>query len=78
MEAVQKPLDVDGAAQFTGLKKSYLYKLIHLGKIPCYKPTGGKVFFTQADLETFIFRGRQSADYEIRNGMDTQLTRGVV
>ncbi|GHU72452.1 hypothetical protein FACS189450_10270 [Spirochaetia bacterium] len=70
MEAIQKHLNIDDAVQFTGFKKSYLYKLIHLGKVPCYKPTGGKVFFKQDELESFIFRGRQSADYEIKAQAD--------
>jgi len=61
----QKALSVDQAAEFTGLKKNYLYKLIYLKKIPYYKPTGGKIFFKQEELEAFIFRNRQGADYEI-------------
>ncbi|GHT78526.1 hypothetical protein FACS1894130_05270 [Spirochaetia bacterium] len=77
MEALQRPLTVDDAAQFTGLKKSYLYKLCHLGRIPYFKPTGGKVYFRQNDLEEFIFRGRQSADYEIKAQADRILAGGA-
>jgi excisionase family DNA binding protein len=66
MEQTQKALSVDEAAEFTGLKKNYLYKLIYLKKIPHYKPAGrkGRVFFKQDELEGFIFRNRQAADYE--------------
>ena len=60
----QKALSVDEAAAFTGLSKNYIYKLIHERKIPFFKPLGGRVFFKQEDLESFIFRNRQSADYE--------------
>ena len=60
----QKALSVDEAATFTGLSKNYLYKLVHQKKIPYYKPMGGRVFFKQEELENFIFRNRQSADYE--------------
>ena len=73
-EAQAKPLAIGEAAQFTGLSKAYLYKLVHMGKIPHYKPTGGKVFFKQSELEDFIFRGRRSADYELRERADRQLT----
>ena len=62
---IQKPLNVSETAVYTGLKPSYLYKLIHLKRIPYYKPLGGRVFFKQDDLEAFIFRGKQSADYEL-------------
>jgi len=60
----QKALSIEEAAEFTGLKKNYLYKLIHLKKIPVYKPMGGRVFFKQEELESFIFRNRQGAEYE--------------
>ena len=62
-----RPLSIEAAAEYTGLAKSYLYKLVHLGRIACYKPTGGRIYFTQADLDQFIFRGRQAADYELQD-----------
>ena len=61
---VRKALSVNEASQFTGLSRNYLYKLVHQKKIPCYKPMGGRVFFKQEELEAFIFRNRQSAEYE--------------
>jgi len=61
---MQKALTVDEAAMFTGLSKNYIYKLIHQQKVPYYKPLGGRVFFKQDELEAFIFRNRQNADYE--------------
>jgi len=61
----KKPMRVTEAAAFLGFSKAYLYKLVHLGKISCYKPEGGKVFFKQEDLERFIFRGRRAANYEL-------------
>jgi excisionase family DNA binding protein len=73
----QKPMNVMAAAEFCGLSKTYLYKLIHLGKIPYYKPEGGRVFFKQEDLEAFVFRGRRSADYELSDKADSLLTGGV-
>ena len=62
---MEQVMSVDSAANFTGLKKSYLYKLCHLGKIPHYKPLGGKLFFKREELEAFIFRGRRAANYEL-------------
>jgi excisionase family DNA binding protein len=62
-----RPLSISAAAEYTGLAKSYIYKLVHLGRIACYKPTGGRLYFRQADLDQFIFRGRQSADYELQD-----------
>jgi excisionase family DNA binding protein len=73
---VQKPIGVAEAAEFTGLKLSYLYKLIHLKRIPHYKPTGGRVFFKREELEQFIFRGRSAADYELSEAADRALNKG--
>jgi excisionase family DNA binding protein len=61
---IQKPVTVEGAMMLTGFSRYYIYKLIHLKKIPCYKPNGGRVFFKQEDLEAFIFRNQQAANYE--------------
>ena len=63
---MQKALGVKEAVVFTGLTRNYIYKLIHQKKIPHYKPTGGRVFFKQEELESFIFRNRQAASYEGR------------
>ena len=60
----QKALSVEEAALFTGLSKNYIYKLVCQKRIPFYKPMGGRVFFKKEELEGFIFRNRQGADYE--------------
>jgi len=61
---MEKVFSVEDVVELTGLKKNYIYKLIHQKRIPCYKPMGGRVFFKQEDLEAFIFRNRQGAEYE--------------
>ena len=72
----QKPLSVADAASFHGYSTAYLYKLIHLGKVPHYKPQGGRVFFKQKELEQFAFRGRKSADYELAERAERFMTEG--
>jgi excisionase family DNA binding protein len=64
IEQTQKALSVDMVVSLTGLKKNYIYKLISQKKIPHYKPMGGRVYFKREDIENFIFRNRQAADYE--------------
>jgi excisionase family DNA binding protein len=71
----EKPVTIDEAAEFLNFKKSYLYKLICYGKIPCYRPGGKRVFFKQTDLENFVYRNRQSADFELKE-QATQLLIG--
>ena len=64
METQKVALNVDEAAQFLGLRKSYVYKLLSQKKLPCYRPMNGRVYFRPAELEAFLFRNRQSGDYE--------------
>ena len=55
--SVQKAaLSADEAAIFTGYTRKYIYKLVHLKKIPYYKPTGQRLFFKQNELEVFMFK----------------------
>ncbi len=62
---MQKYYSLTEAANLLKLKRSYLYKLVSLGKITTYKPSNGKVYFTEDDLEAFVKRGRRAADYEL-------------
>ena len=36
--------------QLLGVSKSYLYKCTSQGKIPCYRPTKGKLFFKKDEV----------------------------
>jgi len=65
MQAQKKIFSVKEAAEYTGLSQFYVYKLIHQKKIPHYKPNNGRVFFKIEDLENYIFRNRQAADFEV-------------
>jgi len=49
-------LTLDEAAMFTGLAKSYLYKLTASGKIPHYKPSGKLIYFERGELERWLLR----------------------
>jgi excisionase family DNA binding protein len=49
-------LTFEEAVMFTGLAKSYLYKLTASGKIPHYKPSGKLIYFDRAELEKWMLR----------------------
>jgi len=71
-----RPLGIDEAAEYTGLSRRYLYKLVYLGKVPHYKPTGGRLYFKRADLDAFVFRGRRAADFELREQAEKIMAGG--
>jgi excisionase family DNA binding protein len=68
-------LSVEMTARFTGYSRSYIYKLIHLKKIPCHKPNNGKVFFKKSELAGFLLSGKKTADYEVSGKADEILNR---
>ncbi len=53
-------LDIDDAARLTSLKKSYIYKLNHEGKIPCYSYSdNGKLYFKKTELEEWMTKNKR-------------------
>lgn len=47
-------LTLDEAVRYTGMKKSYLYKLTASRAIPHYKPNGKNCFFRRTELEDWL------------------------
>jgi prophage regulatory protein len=52
-------LTVKQLAEYLGFKESYIYKLVHFGKLTAYKPFGKTLYF---DIETIdkIFKAKQT------------------
>jgi excisionase family DNA binding protein len=57
-------LSVSDASIYLGVKRAYIYQLLHKKKISCYKPLNGRVFFCQDDIDQFLSRYRKTADFE--------------
>ncbi|MCA6442324.1 MAG: helix-turn-helix transcriptional regulator [Bacteroidota bacterium] len=47
-------LNFNDLAIYTGLSKSYLYKLSSVGKIPAYKPFGKCLFFEKEQIDLWL------------------------
>lgn len=58
-------LTFNEAAEYTGLSKSYLYKLTSTHQIPHYKPMGKCLFFNRLELEAFLQQNRVNTVDEI-------------
>ncbi len=52
--ASKEVLTFEEAATFTGLSRSYLYKLTSTKQVPHYKPSGKVVYFNRAELEAWL------------------------
>lgn len=69
-------LNADEAAQYTGLKKSYLYKLTMNRGIPHSKPSGKMCYFRRKDLDEWMMRNPVKTEDEIRADADRYMRTG--
>lgn len=70
-------LTFEETAQYTGLSKSYLYKLTSGGGIPFYKPQGKHIFFNKEELDKWLLRNRNNTNDEINGEVFRRTTRGL-
>lgn len=73
-------LSLEEVSEVYGLKKSYLYSLVHTKRIPHYKAGGGRLtFFKKKEVEAFLTAQRvgtyeeaeaSAAKYEITKTME--------
>lgn len=66
----KKVLSFDETAVYTGLSKSHLYKLTSTGGIPCYKPTGKKLYFDKEELDKWLLNGKKKSQDELNEAAE--------
>lgn len=67
-------LNFDEVAAYTGLSKSYLYKLTSTGGIPCYKPQGKMIYFNKTEIDNFLMQNRKATNEELESNAATFVT----
>lgn len=58
-------LTFDEACDYTGISRSYLYKLTSSGKIPHSKPNGKMLFFEKKKLVDWLLQNKRKGRYEL-------------
>lgn len=58
-------LNVEELAEYTGFKKSYIYKLVHENLIPYSKPNGKVLFFDRQKIDEFLLQNAIKSKDEI-------------
>jgi excisionase family DNA binding protein len=76
LTANKSVLTFDEGCNYTGLARSYMYKLTSTGKIPCYKPQGKVIYFERAELEKWLLRNRVTQASEIDEQASTYVVTG--
>ena len=74
--ATKKILSFEEAVQFTGLSKSYLYKLTSQQRIPQYRPSGKLLYFERDELERWLMQNRVSTTDEIERKAQSYCMKG--
>lgn len=67
-------LNFDEVAAYTGLSKSYLYKLTCSGGIPCYKPQGKHIYFNKPEIDQWLLQNRKATTNELESQAATFVT----
>lgn len=60
-------LTVDDLIDYTGFKRSYIYKLVHLGEIPYSKPQGKMLFFDREEIDQWLRQNKSQSKAQIEN-----------
>jgi len=61
----KKVLTFEEACDYTGISRSYLYKLTSQNKIPFSKPNGKVIFFDKDKLDTWLLQNTNKSEGEI-------------
>jgi len=64
-------IGVDEASKHLGLSRTYLYSLVHKGKLPFYKPNGKKIYFNKLELNGWIAKSKIRTADEIENEINS-------
>jgi len=67
-------LTFEEVADYTGLSKSYLYKLTSSGGIPCYKPHGKHIYFNKQEIDKWLLQNRKATLSELEIIAATSVT----
>lgn len=73
-------LTLEEASHYSGISKSYLYKLTSGGAISHYKPEGKKIYFDRIELDAWLKRNRvqtvEERDQQAANYVATTKRKG--
>ena len=61
----KKVLTMEEACDYTGISRSYLYKLTSSGNIPHSKPNGKLIFFEKKKLNNWLLKNSRKSHDEI-------------
>jgi len=59
--------NVEDLINYTGYKRSYIYKLVHNNVIPFSKPNGKTLFFEKSEIDTWLLQNKSQSISQIED-----------
>lgn len=66
MRASKTVLTLEEASEYTGISRSYLYKLTARGEIPFSKPRGKMIYFSREKLDEWLLSNQRKSGKELK------------
>ena len=67
LSAQKDVLSLAEVSVYTGISKSYLYKLTCRNEIPYYKPNGKMIYFSKSEIDRWLLQNRSESKAEIES-----------
>lgn len=75
VSAAKEVLNLEEAAAFMGVTKSFLYKMTHNHAIPFYKPGNKLVYFEKSELLSWLRQNPVMSTSQVSKGADEIISR---
>lgn len=63
----KKIFNIEDLINYTGYKRSYIYKLVHKNVIPFSKPNGKTLFFEKSEIDTWLLQNKSHSISQIED-----------
>ncbi|MCS4238691.1 prophage regulatory protein [Myroides gitamensis] len=63
---IKEVLNIDDLQEYTGFKKSYIYKLVHTNAIPFSKPNGKLLYFQKSEIDQWLIKNKSLSGDSIK------------
>lgn len=67
VDSTKEILNVEDLINYTGYKRSYIYKLVHNNILPYSKPNGKTLFFEKSEIDEWLLQNKSQSISQIEN-----------
>ncbi len=65
VNSTKEILNVEDLINYTGYKRSYIYKLVHNNILPFSKPNGKTLFFEKSEIDAWLLQNKSQSISQI-------------